>query len=133
MNIRALSWSILHGDMVVGGDVKALRWNIICLPDLQALPVGTEVGAKVDAVLGGGDVIGRDANLGASQVVYPLLVRIVRQILREADVAIGQNSKRVRHGSVVTPILQLTCQRSVRYRKRHCSLANIVQHHPRPT
>lgn len=75
--------------MAIVGDVELLlRQTIVTLPNLEALAVGAEVGAKVDAVFRIGKIVGGGTDLGASGVVDPLLERVEGEVLGETYVAV---------------------------------------------
>lgn len=78
LNVNALSRSILHRNVVIISDIQSLSRDVVRLPYLERLAVGSEVGAKVEAVFGVGKAVGRDADLGASRIVYPLLEGVER-------------------------------------------------------
>lgn len=98
LNVNALSRSILHRNVIVIGDIQSLSRDVVRLPYLERLAVGSQVGAEVEAVFGVGEAVGRDTNLGASRAVHPLLEGIERQVFGETNVAEEHNDKLVRHG-----------------------------------
>lgn len=84
-NVNALTGTVLHGDVVVVRDEQLLGGqSFISLPDVQGLTVGSEVVAKIDTVVGFRISVGRDADLGATSVVNPLLEREVGVVCSEA-------------------------------------------------
>jgi hypothetical protein len=60
--------------VVVLGDVQLLSGEaVVSLPDLELLPVCSEVGIEVDTVFGVRENVGRETNGGATGLVNPLL------------------------------------------------------------
>lgn len=83
--------------MVVVGDVELLSGqSLVGLPDVQGLTVGSQVGSKVDAIVGVGISVGCNANLGATGVVYPLLEGEVGVVFGEAVATEAENPGIVR-------------------------------------
>jgi hypothetical protein len=93
-NVNALTGTVLHGDVVVVRDEQLLGGqSFISLPDVQGLTVGSEVGAKIDTIVGVRISVGRDADLGATSVVNPLLEWEVGVVCSEAVAARSAKSR----------------------------------------
>lgn len=108
-------------DMVVARNIQLLGGQaVVTLPDLQADTIDASVRAKVNTVIGGGQAVGCDTDLGATLIVDELLKgeeggrgieavvavrrRIVSQLLGEARVG-----DRVTHIVRATPLARFPC------------------------
>lgn len=82
------------GDVLIVRDPKSLGCQaVVALPDLQTNTVDTSLRAKVGAVVGRGQVVRRDSDLGSALCVYELLKGEVRRGGGEAFGAGARNDQ----------------------------------------